>query len=233
MVVADSPVQTEDVLPVRSRICWGAVLAGAILALALYFFFGLLGSAVGLSIGDRVNAESLGTGAIVYAIAITAICLFIGGYVASQLTTGENKLEGSLYGIFVWATASAMLLFMMASGVRTGLQTMVGLTAAADNTRAVDWEATARQAGVPPERIEEWKAKAKDAPAATKQAAQDPQNQQAATQAARKVAWYAFFGVWISMMAAAAGGYVGSGPTLQILSVSAVRTNTRRVVATV
>jgi hypothetical protein len=231
MVAAESPVHTEDLLPVRSRINWGAIFAGAVLALAFYVFFGLLGSAVGLSVSDKVNANNLGTGAVVYAIVITAICLFVGGYTASQLTTGENKLEGSLYGIFVWATVSALLMFLMASGVRTGLQAMVGVSAAAADTRQSDWEATARQAGVPQERIDEWKTKAKDAPAATRQAAEDPQNQQAAANAATKGAWYAFFGVWISMMAAAAGGYLGSGPTLQMLSVSTVRTENRHVAA--
>jgi uncharacterized membrane protein len=232
MIVTESPVHTEDLLPVRSRINWGAILAGAILALSLYFFFGLLGSAVGLSISDNVNANTLGTSAMIYAIAITAICLFVGGYVASQLTTGENKLEGGLYGIFVWATVSAIMLTMMASGMRIGLHAMAGMTAAADNTRRVDWEATARQAGVPQARIEEWKAQAQAAPAEARQAVNDPQNQKAAAEATTRAAWYAFFGVWISMMAAAAGGYVGSGPTLHMLSIATVRTGARQVAPT-
>jgi len=229
-MTADSPVQTEDLLPVRSRINWGAILAGAVLALSLHFLLTLLGSAVGLSISDKVNSNGLEIGAIVYAIVITAVSLFVGGYMASQLTTGENKIEGSLYGIFVWATVSALLLALMASGLRMGLQTMTGLTAAVDNTRQVDWEASARQAGVPQERIEDWKTKARETPTAARQAVEDPQNRQAAANAATKGTWYAFFGVWISMMAAAAGGYLGSGPTLHLFSVSSSRSvETRRV----
>lgn len=224
-MTADSTVHAEDLVPVRSRIAWPAVIAGSVLALSLYFLLALLGSAVGLSVGNRVDAHNLGVGAAVYAIAVTALCLFLGGYVASQLTTGENKVEGAMYGIFVWATVLAMLLWLMASGVKVGFNTMVGVatagTAVADNTRPVDWEASARQAGVPQDRIEDWKAKAKDAPAAARAAATDPQNQQAAADAATRVTWYAFLGAWVSMMAAAAGGFVGSGPTFQLFALSA------------
>ncbi|OWK46754.1 hypothetical protein [Fimbriiglobus ruber] len=219
---ADLSVKTEDLVPVRSRISWGAIFAGSVLALSLYFLLALLGAAVGFSIGDKVTAHTLGTAAAVFAIIVTAVCLFIGGYVASQLTTGENKIEGSLYGIFVWAVVFAMLLWLMASGVRVGYNAMIGVATAghvtAENTSQADWENSARQAGVPQERIDEWKVKAKDAPAAARQAAEDPQNQQAAAAAATRAAWYAFFGAWISMMAAAVGGYLGSGPTLRLIS---------------
>lgn len=222
-MATDVVVKSEDLVPVRSRIAWPAIIAGSVLALALYFLLALLGSAIGFSVGDKVSAQSLSVGAAVYAIAITAVCLFLGGCVASQLTTGENKMEGTLYGIFVWATVFALLMWMMASGVRVGFNAMVGVatagTVTANSTSQADWEASARQAGVPQERIDEWKAKAKDAPAAAKQAAEDPANQKAAAEAATRVTWYAFFGAWVSMMAAAAGGYVGSGPTIRLLSV--------------
>ncbi|HVK12236.1 MAG TPA: hypothetical protein VM597_26020 [Gemmataceae bacterium] len=226
-MVADGVVHREDLVPVRSRVSWGAITAGAVLALSLYFLLALLGGAIGFSISDKVKPENLGTGAAVYAIVVTAVCLFLGGYVASQLTTGENKLEGSLYGIFVWAAVFAALVWLMASGVKVGFSAMMGVatagTVVADNTRQADWEASARQAGVPQDRIEEWKAKAKDAPASARQAVEDPKNQQAAADAATRVAWYAFLGAWVSMMAAAAGGYVGSGPTIGLLAVSVGR----------
>lgn len=226
-------IQTEDVVPVRSRIAWPAIVAGSVLALSLYFLLALLGGAIGFSIGDKVSARGLSVGAAVYAIAVTAVCLFLGGCVASQLTTGENKMEGALYGIFVWATVFALLMWMMASGVRVGFNAMVGVatagTVTAANTTQADWEAGARQARVPQERIDEWKAQAKDAPAAAKQAAEDPENQKAAAEAATRVTWYAFLGAWVSMMAAAAGGYVGSGPTIRLLSISAAPLDTRAV----
>jgi hypothetical protein len=218
-MVADV-VSTEPLLPVHGRISWGAILAGSVLALALYFLLSLLGGAVGLSISDKVSGHALGSGAAIYSIAVIAGCLFLGGYVASHLTTGEDKLEGTLYGILVWATMSAMLICMLASGVRMGFNAVVGVATAGNVVvdKPVDWEASARQAGVPQDRIDDWKTKTKDAPTAAGQAIEDPQNQKAAADAATRVAWYAFFGVWISMMAAAGGGYVGARRTFWIFS---------------
>jgi hypothetical protein len=219
----DSTARTADWVGVRSRVAWQAIIAGSALALSLYLLLALLGAAIGFSVGDRASTHNIGTGAAVYAIAATAVCLFLGGYVASQLTTGENKVEGALYGIFVWAAVFALLLWLTASGVRVGFNAMVGVaaagTVAADNTRPADWEALAERNGITRQQIEEAKQRAKDAPAKAQAAAQDPQNQQEAADAATRVAWYAFLGAWLSMMAAAAGGYFGSGPALRVFSV--------------
>lgn len=215
-MVANTAVQTEDLVPVRSRISWSAILAGAVLALSLYFLLALLGGAVIFSISDKVNAQGLGIGAAIYTILVTAACLFLGGYIASQLTTGENNLEGALYGIFVWAAVFVSLLSLTAAGARVGFEAMSGVATA---QRGTDWEASARQAGVPQEQIDQWKQRAN----ATVAAAQDPQQQRAAADAATRTTWYAFLGVWISMMAAAAGGYVGSGPNIKFFSVTMAR----------
>jgi hypothetical protein len=232
----ESTARTDDLVPVRSRIAWPAIIAGSVLALSLYLLLALLGAAVGFSVGDRASAQSLGSGAAIYAIAVTVVCLFVGGYVASQLTTGENKVEGALYGIFVWAAVFALLLWLTASGVRVGFNAMVGVatagTVAADNTQPGDWEALAERNGISKQQIEEAKQRAKDAPASVQAVAENPQNRQAAADAATRVTWYAFFGAWLSMMAAAAGGYVGSGPTPRVFAVWADRTDhDRRVPA--
>ena len=44
--------RVEDVLPVRSRVSWQAVFAGAVIAVALYVVLVMLGSAVGVSLSD-------------------------------------------------------------------------------------------------------------------------------------------------------------------------------------
>ena len=208
-MLAEEPVHAENFAPVHSRINWGAIFAGAAIALSLYFLLTLLGSAIGFSIHNKVSSHNLEVSAMVYAIVVTAVCLFIGGYIASQLTTGENKIEGGLYGIIVWATVSGLLIFLMASGVKVGLHAMVGMAMTTENK---DWEATARQAGVPQERVDEWKTKANS-----------PETQKAAADAATRTTWWAFFGVWVSMMAAAAGGYFGAVSTPHFFSVLPVR----------
>jgi len=214
-MVTSAAVQTEDLVPVRSRISWSAILAGAVLTLSLYFFLALLGGAIVFSISDKVSAQGLGIGATIYSLLVTAGCLMIGGYVASQLTTGENHLEGALYGIFVWAAVFVSLLTLTTMGARVGFEAISGV-ATAQRSNGMDWEASARQGGVPQEQIDQWKQRANNAGAA----AQDPQNQRAAADTATRAAWYSFLGVWVSMMAAAAGGYLGSGPNIKFFAVS-------------
>jgi hypothetical protein len=176
----DLPLDNEDVFPVRTRVSWSAILAGVALSLAMYFLLSLLGGAVGLSISDKVTAESLSTGAVVFAVVVTCVSLFVGGYVASQLTVGENRVEGVLYGILVWAGTFGMLVYLMSAGVRMGYNAMIGVAGVAANTNQGQWEDAARRAGVPPERIEEWRRTVQTAPADARAAAQDPTNRSSA-----------------------------------------------------
>src|SRR6186997_728014 len=86
-------VGVEDVLPLRSRVSWGAIFAGAVMALAVYLVFTLLGGAIGLSVSNDTDSETLSNGAAVWAVVTTIIALFVGGWVTSQCTVGENKME--------------------------------------------------------------------------------------------------------------------------------------------
>jgi hypothetical protein len=90
------------VLPVRGRISWGAVLAGAVIALTAYLVLAMLGFAVGLSLNERMSSTALGITAGVWAIVSMLIALFIGGFVCSRCTAGENKVEAAMGGIVVW-----------------------------------------------------------------------------------------------------------------------------------
>jgi len=235
---SESNLQTEDIIGVRSRISWGAILAGSVLAVALYFLLTLLGGAIGLSVSGMTSAQGLGIAAAVWAIAVTAICLFVGGFVAAQFTTGENKREAAIYGLMVWAVVFAMLLWLMASGVKAGFSAMVGVAttgatvadATDANANQFDWEMVARRAGYSQQQLDDMKSKVKDLPAQAKQASEDPatkarveQTAREAGEAATKVTWYSFLGTLISMIAAAAGGYVGSGPAFRLFTAPASR----------
>jgi len=239
----DSPVGMEDLAGVRSRISWGAIIAGSVLALALYFLLTLLGGAVGFSVSDKFEGRNIGIAAAVYAIVVTALCLFVGGYVASQLTTGENKREAAMFGLLVWATVFAMLLWLMASGVKAGFNTMVAVSTAgtsvanvgAQNTSPGDFDEAARRAGYSNQQIQDFRERVKNAPADAKAAAEDPatkarmeQEGREAAEVATRVTWWSFFGTLISMLAAAAGGVAGAGPTLRLFAVPAGRVAVRR-----
>lgn len=231
-------VGVEDMVGVRTRISWGAIIAGSVLALALYFLLTLLGGAIGFSISDKFGGKTIGIAAAIYAIVVTGACLFAGGFVASQFTAGENRREATMYGLLVWAAVFTMLLWLMATGVRAGFNTMVGVVTAGGNVAEVtsknatqgDAEEAARKFGFSQQQIDEVKAKTKNAPADAKAAIDDPANKAKAEEAAReagevatRVTWWSFFGTLVSMIAAAAGGYVGSGPSFRLFAVPVAR----------
>ncbi len=218
----ETVVRSEDVLPVRSRVSWGAIFAGAIVALALYSLLTLLGAAIGMSMPERVNASNLGTGAAIYAIIATVLSLFVGGYVTSQCTVGENRFESVLYGVITWGVLFAMLLSLMASGLSAGFHAMVGMAqvsqAATGDNSGRDWEATARKAGVSQEQIDEWRRKTPTAEDARRKM-DDPQTRQDLAEGTTRAAWYAFFGTLFSMLASVTGSVMGAGPRFAITRV--------------
>lgn len=215
----DTPVQAEDVIPVRSRISWAAVVAGSLLALATVALLNLLGAAIGLSINDTVSGRNLAIGAVVWAVLVTAGALFLGGFIASQMTTGENKMEGVLYGLLVWALVFGLLMFIAARTAQSGLLAMVGMAnAAATNNAATGatWEDLARQSGVPQNEIDRMRGTLPNATARANETANNPQQVE---ETATRAAWYSFLGTLVAMIAGALGGYVGAGPTLRLFTI--------------
>jgi hypothetical protein len=174
-----------DYASVRSRISWGAILAGAAVAMAIYALLMALGVAVGMSVSDDVNARSLGTGAGVWGFISLLVALFAGGWVTTQVTVGESRTEAILYGVVLWGTTSVLLLWLTVNGVRAGLD-----TAAASRTMT-----------------------AGNQTAASTNASQTPEERQASIDRAREAgkegSWWAFAGMLLSMVAAVGGALVG------------------------
>ena len=124
MSLASEAIRAEDLVPVRSRVSWGAVLAGAVLALAVYFVLTLLGGAIGLSVSDSVRGGTLAVGAAVWAVVATLAALFVGGWFTSQATVGENKTEAAAHGLLMWGVVFALLMWAATAGVRAGFSGM-------------------------------------------------------------------------------------------------------------
>lgn len=221
-------IPASELLPVQSRVSWGAIFAGAVVALATYFLLTLLGAAIGLAVGDDVRTNSLGTGAAIWAILATALALFAGGWVVSQCVAGENKREAVIYGIILWGVVFAMILWLVASGVRAGFGTMIGVANAAGSAASdTDWESAAQRAGIPSDRIAEWRRSAADAPAQVRAAANDPANREAVRDNAAQVAWWTLLGTVLSMAAAVIGAVVGAGPSFRLLAATPDHAGTR------
>ena len=170
---------------VRTRISWGAIAAGAAVAMAIYTLLMSLGLAVGLSVTDSDYSRSFGAGAGVWGFISLLISLFAGGWVTTKVTVGESRTEAILYGVVLWATTSVLLLWLAANGVRAGMDTAIAMQNASDNNHI----------------------------STTVEAERTPEERQAEMQrvreAGREGAWWAFAGILMSMVASICGALVG------------------------
>ena len=120
-------VPVQEVVPVRSRVSFGAVISGALVALAVYLLLSVLGIALGLSVSAHATNAQLGMAAAAWAVGSLLIALFCGGFIVSQCTVGETAGEAAVYGIVMWGLFFALLVWMTTAGVRLGFNTMMGI----------------------------------------------------------------------------------------------------------
>ncbi len=202
MNTTTNPVQAEDVFSVGSRISWSAILAGAVVALAFQFLFGILGATIVGPMTDRTDPPTFNTAAVIWTIVVACISMFAGGMVSTVLTTGENKTESVLYGIIVWATVLAIVahgLAETASGMSFDMRT---------GALPRDWERGAREAGVSQKQIDQWR----------DSASPEQKTSDADREILNRYAWWGFAGMWLSLFAATGGALAGAGPTFRLIA---------------
>src|SRR5438270_9323152 len=110
-----------------ARISWGAIFAGAIIALAAQFVLTLIGMAIGLATvspatGSTPSGTALGVGATVWLLLSSLVSLFIGGYIAGRF---GGTFNGWLHGLATWGlvTLSTIMLLTTAAGALIGAGT--------------------------------------------------------------------------------------------------------------
>jgi len=204
-------VRPEDVTSVGTRISWGAVLAGAMVALAVYLVLTTLGTAIGFSVGRDMSLKAPAGGGLVWAILTTALAMFAGGWTTSQLTAGETKCESMIHGLILWGTIVAAMLWLTATGVRSGFTATLSVAYAGNLAadREGSWEDAARRGGMSEDRIKGMREKAQEKAEAIKETVADPDS----ARAVAMVTWGALFGMLLSMGAAIGGALVGAGPS--------------------
>jgi hypothetical protein len=105
-------------------VSWGAIIAGALVAISVGVMLNVLGVAVGATTVDAVSREtpsasSFGIGAGIWLLLSNLIGLAIGGYTAARLSGTSDGMDATLHGLGVWATAflvSAVLLGNVVAG---------------------------------------------------------------------------------------------------------------------
>jgi hypothetical protein len=204
-MVDPTPLRPEDVLPVRSRISWGAIFAGVFTALSLLVLLTLLGTALGLTWSEHpTGGQYLASGAAIWAAITGLLSLFVGGFVTSQFTVGENKAEAVLYGVILWGLMFACVAGISFAGARFAVGGVLGTANVVTNAAGGNWEQAARDAGITQDQINQMRARM---PAVV------PVDANASRDAATRAAWWSLLGAVLSMIAAICGTLAGSGPT--------------------
>lgn len=205
----------EDVMGVKSRVSWAAILGGAVVTLASYLVLTFFSAALGLSLTDmNVSDRALLIGSVIVAVVVMAGSLFLGGWVSTQLSVGENTREAVIYGVLTWAVVTAITLALLGMGVRAGYMAMMGTTLVAQNSQQRSWEDMARDAGVRQEEINNLRTNAD--PNRIQAAANDPANQERARETSAIAAWSLLGGTLLSIGAAVGGALVGRGSQFRL-----------------
>jgi hypothetical protein len=214
-------VRTATTYPVYdrpfARISWGAIFAGAIIALATQIVLALIGMAIGLATlnpasGDSPSGTALGAGAAIWLVVSSLISLFIGGYIAARLA---GRFNGWLHGLITWGTLTLLTLMLLTTAAGQLIGAASGLTNFAVNN-------SDKTSQLPPalqQPIEQFKNQASQSAdqAAAQAQSTDPQTREAkARDAGEKAAkggavgtGAAAFAMILGAVAAALGGRTG------------------------
>ena len=115
-------VASASTIQQGSRIAWGGVWSGLLVAVGVFLLLSVLGLAIGVSTaevgpGQDGNAKTLGIGAAVWSGLTLLISLFIGGMVATRTGMVYDRATGMIEGVLVWVLAIIMLIYMASSGI--------------------------------------------------------------------------------------------------------------------
>jgi ABC-type transport system involved in multi-copper enzyme maturation permease subunit len=204
-MVDPTPIHAEDVLPVRSRISWGAIFAGVFTALSVTVLLTMLGTALGLSWSEHTSrGDYVASGAAIWAAITGLVALFLGGFVTTLFTAGENRAEAVLYGVVLWGLMFACVAGISFAGARFAVGGVLGTANVATNVAGGNWEQAARDAGITQDQINQMR---------SRMPALGNGDVNANREAATRAAWWSLLGTVLSMIAAVCGTLAGCGPT--------------------
>ncbi|NDW06106.1 hypothetical protein [Jiella pacifica] len=97
------------------RVSWGAILAGAILALMIQFMLGLFGLGVGLSSPTGTASGIVSVGGL-WAVFVVLVGVFAGAFAAGRFAGVPSRIDGALHGVVTWAVTALLALYLLSSG---------------------------------------------------------------------------------------------------------------------
>lgn len=111
----------EDIRTVVvNQVSWGAVFAGAAIALVMQIILSMIGLGVGLSTldiaqGDTPTAGSLSIGAGIWWVVSGIIAAALGGYIAGRLSGKASESTTAYHGLISWSVATLAVMYLLSS----------------------------------------------------------------------------------------------------------------------
>ncbi len=135
-----SPVTpAEDVRTmVINRVSWGAVFAGAVLALVTQLILNMLGIGVGAATldpvsGNNPSATAFSMGAGIWFAVAGILAALAGGYAAGRLSGAPKESTASWHGLIAWAVSTVVVFYLLTTaigglvgGAYRGMTSLVG-----------------------------------------------------------------------------------------------------------
>ncbi len=117
-----APIDETRLGKTATRLSWGAVFAGVVIAVAIQLVLGILGAGIGLTMVDPVEgttpgAAGFGIGAGIYWLITTVIALGAGGYAAARVAGVHERFDALVHGLVVWGVTLILTLYLLTSAV--------------------------------------------------------------------------------------------------------------------
>jgi hypothetical protein len=229
-----APLATPVISEAPSNLRWGAIVGGTVAALGVASLLYSLGLALGLSAIDPQDPGSLRPSGIftgVWALVVSLVALFVGGYVAARGASALTRMAGALHGLVVWGltvVAGMWLIGTVASGLVSGAVTVSRLDrqalmdAITANTALERGDTDAVAAGTQ-NRMDQARERARRRSAETRRDALS------AAEDTGKAFWGVFGALFLGMIASIGGALVGSASRGRKLPQAVVRDTPPRV----
>lgn len=113
----------EDMLSMMlNNVSWGAIFAGAVIALVVEVIVNLAGIGIGAATldpgtADNPAAGALGIGAGIWFAVSTSLAALVGGIAAGRLSGRPKALTTAWHGLTAWAVSILFVIYLLGSGI--------------------------------------------------------------------------------------------------------------------
>ncbi len=105
----------------RSRLSWGAILAGVVISLLTQLFLNMVGVAFGAAslapASGGASAAALSTGAGIWLVISSILAALAGGYAASWFAGARHPSSAGWHGLTTWGLTALLITYFVSSAI--------------------------------------------------------------------------------------------------------------------